>query len=79
MLPLDQLQKIRQQLDESGRIREILDDAGLIRPSANALGQVAREHAGETAAERYGVAQCLTLLELANKYREELHWPASAT
>ena len=73
MVDMEQLLKIRQQLNRSGRISEILDDEGKIRPSQSAMEQVAREHAGKLEFERYGLAQCLTLLELADKYREELN------
>jgi hypothetical protein len=69
---MDQLQKIREQLDQSGRIREILDHEGKIRPSPSALELVAREHPDKPEYERYGLAQCLTLLELADKYPDEL-------
>ena len=72
MVDMEQLLRIREQLNRSGRIREILDDEGKILPSPSAVEQVAREHAGESVAEMYGLAQCLTLLELAEKYREEL-------
>ena len=72
MVDMEQLLRIREQLNRSGRIREILDDDGKILPSQSAVEQVAREHAGESVAEMYGLAQCLTLLELAEKYREEL-------
>jgi hypothetical protein len=72
MLDMEKLLKLRQQLDKSGRIREILDNEGKIRSSPSAMKQAAREHAGKSAAEKYSLAQCLTLLELADKYREEL-------
>ncbi len=73
MVDMQQLLRIRKQLDRSGRICEILDDEGTILLSPSAVEQVAREHTGESVAEMYGLAQCLTLLELADKYREELH------
>ena len=73
MADMKQLLKIRQQLNRSGRISEILDDEGKILPSQRAMEQVAREHADKMEFERYGLAQCLTLLELADKYREELN------
>ena len=53
--------------------RENLDDEGKILPSPSAMEQVAREHAGESEIEKYCQAQCLTLLELANKYRDALN------
>ena len=73
MLDMQQLLKIREQLNKSGRIHEILDGQGKIRPSQSALEQVARQHADASNAEKYGLAQCLTLLELADKYRDELN------
>jgi hypothetical protein len=73
MIDMKQLLRIREQLNRSGRIREILDGEGKILPSPSAVEQVAREHAGESVAEMYSLAQCLTLLELADKYREELN------
>jgi hypothetical protein len=76
MIPMEQLLRIREQLDRSGWICKILDDEGKVLPSASALEQVEREHAGAADFEKYGLAQCLTLLELADKYREELSWPA---
>jgi hypothetical protein len=72
MLDMQQLLKVREQLNRTGRISEILDDEGKILPSQSATERVAREHARESVAEMYGLAQCLTLLELAEKYREEL-------
>jgi hypothetical protein len=72
MLDMEQLLRVREQLNRSGRIREILDDEGKILPSQSAMELVAREHAGESDVERYCLAQCLTLLELADKYREDL-------
>jgi hypothetical protein len=72
MVDMEQLLRIRKQLNRSGRISEILDDEGKILPSQSAMEQVTREHAGGSDAEKYGLAQCLTLLELADKYREEL-------
>jgi len=72
MVDMEQLLRIREQLDRSGRIREILDDEGKVLPSRSAKDLVAREHAGKSEAERYSLAQVLTLLELADKYREEL-------
>ena len=73
MFDLKELLKIREQLDRSGRIREILDDEGKVLPSPRAMEQVEREHAGKSEAEKYGLAQCVTLLELADRYREELN------
>jgi len=73
MIDMKQLLRIREQLDRSGRIREILDDEGKVLPSPGAMERVEHEHAGKSEAERYGLAQCLTLLELAEKYREELN------
>jgi len=73
MVDMEQLLRIREQLNKSGRIREILDDEGKILPSQSATELVRREHAGESDAEKYCLAQCLTLLELADKHREELH------
>jgi hypothetical protein len=73
LVDMEQLLKIREQLNRSGRIREILDDEGKILPSPSTLELVAREHAGESEVERYCLAQCLTLLELADKYRDELN------
>jgi hypothetical protein len=73
MVDMEQLLRIREQLNRSGRIREILDDEGKILPSPNAMEQVAREHAGGSDVEKYCLAQCLTLLELADKYRDELN------
>jgi hypothetical protein len=70
---MEQLLSIRQQLDRSGRISEILDDEGKILPSPSALDEVAREHASAADFEKYNLAQCLTLLELADKYRDELN------
>jgi hypothetical protein len=64
--------RIREQLNRSGRIREILDDEGEVLPSQSAMDLVAREHVSKSDAERYSLAQVLTLLELADKYREEL-------
>ena len=72
MVDMEQLLRVREQLNRSGRIREILDDEGKILPSQSAMELVAREHAGESDVERYCLAQCLTLLELADKYREDL-------
>ena len=72
MLDMQRLLKIREQLNRSGRIREILDDSGKVLPSQSALEQAARDYAGKSDAEKYGLAQCLTLLELADKYRDEL-------
>jgi hypothetical protein len=72
MVDMEQLLKIGEQLNRSGRIREILDDEGKILPSQSTMELVAREHAGGSEVERYGQAQCLTLLELADKYREDL-------
>jgi len=72
MLDMQRLLKVRDQLNASGRIREILDDEGQVLPSQSALVQAAREYAGKSDAEKYGLAQCLTLLELADKHREEL-------
>jgi hypothetical protein len=34
---------------------------------------VTREHAGKSEVERYSMAQVLTLLELADKYRDDLN------
>jgi len=73
MFDLQQLLRIREELNRSGRIREILDDEGKIQPSQRAMELVARDHAGKSEVERYGLAQCLTLLELADKYREGLN------
>jgi hypothetical protein len=73
LVDVEQLLKIREQLNRSGRIREILDDEGKILPSPGAVELVAREHAGESEVERYCLAQCLTLLALADKYRDELN------
>ncbi len=73
---MEQLLRIREQLDRFGRIREILDDKGKILPSPSALEQVSRDQADESdesEVEKYCQAQCLTLLELANKYRDELN------
>jgi hypothetical protein len=72
MVDMEQLLRIREQLNRSGRIREILDDEGKVLPSQSAMELVDREHGGKSDAERYGLAQVLTLLELADKYREEL-------
>jgi hypothetical protein len=72
MLDMEHLLRIREQLNKSGRIREILDAEGKILPSQSALELVAREHPGAPEFERYGLAQCLTLLELADKYPEDL-------
>jgi hypothetical protein len=73
MVDMKQLLKVREQLDRSGRVREILDDEGKVLPSPGAMEQAEREQAGKSEAEKYGLAQCLTLLELADKYREELN------
>jgi hypothetical protein len=73
MVDMERLLTIREQLNRSGRIREILDDEGMIRPSPSAMELVAREHAGESDVEKHCLAQCLTLLELADKYRDELN------
>ena len=72
MVDMEQLLRIREQLDRSGRIREILDDEGKVLPSQSAMELVAREHASKSDAEKYSLAQVLTLLELAQRYREEL-------
>ena len=72
MFDMEHLLNIRERLNKSGRIREILDGEGKILPSQSALELVAREHPGKPVAETYGVAQCLTLLELADKYPEDL-------
>ena len=72
MVDMEQLLRIREQLNRSGRIREILDDEGKVLPSQSAMELVEREHAGKSEAERYSLAQVLTLLELADKYQEEL-------
>jgi hypothetical protein len=72
MVEMQHLLRIRNQLNNSGRIREILDKEGKILPSQSALELVPKEHAGESEAEKYGLAQCLTLLELADKYPEHL-------
>jgi len=72
MVDMEQLLRIREQLNRSGRIREILDDEGKVLPSQSAMELVGREHAGKSEAERYSLAQVLTLLELADKYQEEL-------
>lgn len=68
MMDIGHLLRVRQQLDRSGRIDEILDDEGKVLPSQSALEQAEREHDGASEAEKYGRAQCLTLLELAEKY-----------
>jgi len=70
MVDMEQLLRIREQLDRSARIREI--DEGKVLRSQTDMEPVAREHAGKSDAERYSLAQVLTLLELADRYREEL-------
>jgi hypothetical protein len=72
MLDMERLLRVREQLNRSGRIQEILDDDGKVLPSQSAMREVEREHADKSEAERYSLAQVLTLLDLADKYRDEL-------
>lgn len=73
MINMEQLKKIRQQLDQTGRIGEVLNEEGKIRPSSAAMELVERESSDKPEWEKYSLAQCLTLLELADKYRDELN------
>jgi hypothetical protein len=72
-MDMEQLARIRERLNRSGRIREVLDDEGKVLPSPSAMELVAREYAGESDVEKYCLAQCLTLLEFADKYPEEMN------
>jgi len=66
------LMTFHQQLRASGRLQEILDADGNIRPSEKSICQIYRrtpeQSTNQEMAERYRLAQALTLMDLAEKY-----------
>ena len=66
------LMTFHQQLRASGRLQEILDADGNIRPSEKSISQIYRrtpeQSTNQEMAERYRLAQALTLMDLAEKY-----------
>jgi len=69
----DDVFRIYDQLRATGRLREILDDDGKVEPSRQALDSVEETHPDAEPAEKWHLAQCRTLMDLAEKYESELN------
>ena len=73
MNSVEHLTQLYRQLEESKRINEILDVNGEIQPSSSSIRQVETDHARQSLAEKWQMAQTQTLLDLAAKYQSELN------
>ncbi len=69
----DDVFRIYDQLKATGRLREIFDDDGRIEPSTTALNRIEETHPNAEPAEKWHLAQCRTLMDLAKKYESELN------
>ncbi len=72
-MSVDDLVRVHEQLEATGRIHEITDVDGKIQPSEKSLETIAVDHPDADDAEKWRLAQADTLMDLAEKYENELN------
>ena len=68
----EQFDELQQQLERIGHLGEILDSDGQIEPTERSVQKVETEYRDSSDADKHRFAQALTLMDLAEKYQEEL-------